>query len=81
MDATFSLLIRRDVGHEGNGGYVERFRVGAVHRVSGAQQASAQILDVPAHEANAEPRARRTGGGRTSYPSVVRPGQAPRRGP
>ena len=40
-----------DVGHRGHGADVERLGVGAVHGVAGAQQASVQILDFPAHGA------------------------------
>jgi hypothetical protein len=40
---------RRDVGHRSHGAHVERLGVGAIHRVSGAQQAPIEIFSFAAH--------------------------------
>jgi hypothetical protein len=40
---------RRDVGHRGHGAHVERLGVGAIHRVSRAQQAPIEIFSFSAH--------------------------------
>ena len=40
-----------DIGHRGHRGDVERLGVRAVHGVPGTQQATVQVLDVPAHAA------------------------------
>jgi hypothetical protein len=40
------------VGHSRHSAHVKRLRVGAIHRVSGSEQAPVEILDFPAHPAN-----------------------------
>lgn len=45
--------------HRRNGTDIERLGVGAVHSVAGPQQASVEILDVPAHGATLLPQSSR----------------------
>jgi hypothetical protein len=40
---------RRDVRHRSHGAHVQRLGVGAIHRVSGAQQAPVEIFSFAAH--------------------------------
>ena len=40
---------RRDVGNRGDGAYVKRLGVAAIHGIPGAQQAPVEILGVTAH--------------------------------